>query len=182
MANKIILGLVGELAAGKGTVVKYLEDEYQVTSYRFSTPLRDVLNRMHIEVNRQNMQILSLILRNAFGQNLLAKTISEDAKNYKNKLIIIDGIRRPADIEFLEKLPEFKLIYITADIKIRYNRLISRNENADDKNKTFEEFIKDHEVETELAIPSMGKNAGHIIDNSGNLKNLYCQLDKIISK
>ncbi|MBI4812109.1 AAA family ATPase [Candidatus Falkowbacteria bacterium] len=179
--QKIIIGLVGELAAGKGTIVKYLEEKYGAASYRFSTPLRDVLERLHLEINRKNMQDVSRILREYFGQNLLAKTIAEDAKNDSNKVIAVDGVRRPADIEYLSKLPEFKLVYITADVKIRYERLLKRGENAGDKNKTFEQFLRDHEAETEILIPKIGKEADYKIDNNGTLEKLYEQIDEIIS-
>lgn len=177
--DKIIIGLCGEMASGKGTVVKYLEEKYGAVSHRFSTSLRDVLSRLSIEVSRKNMQDLSRVLRETFGQNLLAKVIAEDAKNSNNKIIVIDGIRRPADIEYLGKLPEFKLIYVTADIKTRYERIIKRGENEDDLSKTFENFKKDHEAETELEIPRIGSNANIKIDNNGSLERLYEQVDKI---
>lgn len=178
--NKIILGLTGEIASGKGTVAKYLGEKYSATSHRFSTPLRDLLNRLYLEINRKNMQDISTVLRAHFGQNLLAKVITEDVKNDKNKVVVVDGIRRPADIEYLRELPEFKLLYITADPKIRYERLVKRGENEDDKNKTFEQFQKDHEAETELEISKIGQTADYKIDNSGNLEELFAQIDKIV--
>lgn len=182
MPNKIILGLCGEIASGKGTIVKYLEEKYKATSHRFSTPLRDILKRLYLEISRENMQLSSRVLRENFGQNLLAKVITEDVKNDQNKIIIVDGVRRPADIEYLTKLPEFKLIYITADIKIRHERIIKRGENEDDKTKTFEQFIKDNQAEAELLISEIGKTADIKIDNNGTYEALYKQIDEIIAK
>jgi dephospho-CoA kinase len=182
MTNKIILGLVGEMASGKGTAVKYLEEKYKATSHRFSTSLRDVLNRLSIEINRKNMQDLSRILREQFGENLLAKVISEDANKDNNNIIVIDGIRRPADIEYLAKLPEFKLAYITANIEKRHERIVLRGENEDDKNKTLAEFKKDHEAETELEIPKIGQTAKIKINNNGTYEELYAQIDKVIEE
>ena len=164
--NKIILGFVGEIASGKGTGAKYLEDKYKATSHRFSTPLRDVLDRLYIEINRKNMQDVSRVLREQFGQNTLARVISEDVKNDSSDILIVDGIRRFEDIEYLKTLPEFKLIYITTDIKTRYDRLLKRCENKDDENKTFEQFEKDHEAETELEIPKIGAKADYKISIS----------------
>lgn len=179
---KIIIGLVGEIAAGKGTVVKYLEDKYQASSHKFSSPLRDGLERFHLEINRKNMQDISRIMREHFGQNLLAKVIAEDAKNDSHNVVAIDGVRRPADIEYLKELPEFKLVYIMVDMKTRYERLINRSENADDKTKTFEEFKRDHEAETEIYIKDIGSRAEYKVDNSGDFDNLYKQIDKIVGQ
>jgi len=179
--KKIIIGLVGEIASGKGTIVKYIAEKYGAISYRFSDILRNVLKSLHLDINRENMQTLSLILRQNFGQDLFAKIISENAKNSNNKIVIIDGIRRPADIKYLKKLPEFKLIYVTVDIKTRYQRIINRTENSDDQNKTFKQFVKDHQAEPELEIPKIGKTADYKINNSGTKEELFQQIDSIIN-
>ena len=112
MTKKNIIGLVGEIASGKGLAVKYLKEKHGAASYRLSDPLRDILSRLRLEINRKNLQDISRVLREHFGQNLLAKVIAEDAKNDTNKIVVVDGIRRPEDIEYLAKLPEFKLVYI----------------------------------------------------------------------
>lgn len=180
MKNKTIIGLVGEIAAGKGTVVKHLRDKHGASSHRYSTPLRDVLNRLHLEINRKNMQDLFIILHERFGSDLLAKIISEDVENDESGIIVVEGIRTLSDIGYLRKIPGFKLIYLIADTRTRHGRLKERNENEDDKNKTFEQFLKDHEAETEIEIKNIGKTADFTIDNSKGLEELYAQIDAII--
>ncbi len=180
--NKIILGLVGEIASGKGTVVKYLVNKYQASSYRFSTPIRDVCQRLKIETNRKNLQTMSAILRQTFGEDLFSKVMKEEAKNDNNNVVVIDGIRRPTDIIRLKELPEFKIIYVTANIKTRYQRLIKRAENSRDVLKTYSEFTQDHEAETEVAIPKIGEQADYKIDNNGTKSDLYKQIDTILNK
>lgn len=179
---KIILGLAGELASGKGTVAKYIIGEYQGGAHRFSTILRDILNRLYLEESRDNMQKLSTMLRGTFGENTLAKVIAKDVENDNHKVIAVDGVRRLADIEFLKKLPEFKLIFIEADMEERYERLIKRKENSDDGVKTFEQFKNDHEQEAELQIKDMKNYADIIINNNGDFANLYQQIDNIIGE
>jgi len=182
MNNKIIIGLIGEISSGKGTVAKYLEKKYGASSHRFSTPLRDVLTRLYTEINRENLVGLSKTLRELLGQDLLAKVISKDVNKDHSKIVVVDGIRRMADLIYLKELQEFKLAYITADIKIRYDRIIKRGENADDVNKTFEQFVKDHQLETELEIPKIGATADIKIDNNGNIEKLHKQIDAILNK
>ena len=67
---KIILGLAGEMASGKGTVAKYAATKYGAKSWRFSTMLRDVLDRLLLEQSRDNLQNLSTVLRQNFGEEL----------------------------------------------------------------------------------------------------------------
>ena len=55
ISNKIILGFTGLIASGKGTAAKYFNEKYGATTYRFSTMLRDLLNRIHVEHSRDNI-------------------------------------------------------------------------------------------------------------------------------
>jgi dephospho-CoA kinase len=180
--KKIILGFAGLMASGKGTAAKYFEEKYGASTYRFSTMLRDVLNRLHLEHNRDNLIKLSEVLRAGFGEDIMAKTIANDAQNDTNQLVIIEGIRRPADITYLTKLPNFVLVEIFADIKTRYERLILRRENPDDATKTFEQFNKDHERSTEITIPEVTKSASERVDNNGTLDELYNRIDQLLQK
>jgi len=180
--SKLILGFVGPLASGKEVSKKYLEKRYGASSYRFSTPLRDILDRLYLPISRKNMQNLSLDLRNRFGGEVLAKVIAEDAKNDSNEIIVIDGVRRLDDIVHLQNLPGFFLISIDAEQKMRYKRMLARNENAGDKDKSFNDFLADSQREAELEIPSIMAKAEYRLNNNGSFEELYQQIDKIIEK
>lgn len=178
--SKIIVGLVGEIASGKGTVVKYLADKHEASTHRFSTIIRDVLDRLYIEHSRETLQQTSSMLRNTYGENILAKVMDEDTKNDKNNVVVIDGIRRVADIEFLKENPNFKLVFIDVSLEKRYERIIKRQENADDKNKTFEEFKLDAQREAELTIAKLKEYADVILDNNGTLQDLENQIEELL--
>jgi dephospho-CoA kinase len=179
--NKLIIGLVGPIASGKGETKKYLQEKYGATEHRFSTMLRDVLNRMHIEISRKNLQDVSLIMRQQFGSDLLAKVLTEDVKNDNHELIVIDGIRRAVDIQYLKEIPGFNLVSIDANERLRYERVVSRNENAGDNEKSFAEFQKDTQAEAELAIPEVMATAKIQIENNGTFEDLYLNIDKLLS-
>lgn len=182
MKKKLILGFTGLLASGKGTAAKYLEEKHNVATFRFSTMLRDILNRVYVPQTRDNMVRLSEFLRNAYGEEVMAKTIAEDVKKSKNKIIAVEGIRRLADIIYLSKLPHFVLVEIFAEPKIRYERLIKREENADDKSKTYQQFLADHQRSTEVSILEVIKHATERVDNNGDFDSLHEQLDELVKK
>ncbi|PIP28635.1 MAG: hypothetical protein COX29_00120 [Candidatus Moranbacteria bacterium CG23_combo_of_CG06-09_8_20_14_all_35_22] len=178
--SKIILGLAGEIVSGKGTTAKYICENHSGSSHRFSTMLRDVAKRMYLEENRENLQKISTIFRENFFDDILSSVIAKDVESDQHNVIAIDGVRRLADIEYLKKIPGFKLVYIETDIKKRFERIISRGENSDDTTKTFEDFQKDHEREAEKQIKDLKNQAEYMIDNNGSLEELYRQIDKLI--
>lgn len=180
--KKIVLGFVGLLASGKGAVAKYLEEKYSADTFRFSTMLRDLCDRIYIEQSRNNLIKMSEIIRSTFGEDTMAKVMAHDAKTAKENIIIVEGIRRMADIEYLSKLENFVLIEIFAKQETRYERLIKRGENADDNTKTYEQFLEDHKRSTEMSIPEVATHATEKIDNNGSIDDLHEQLDKLVEK
>lgn len=177
---KIILGIAGEIAGGKGALANHIKEKYNGSVHRFSSVLRDVAKRMHLEENRSNLQKISTIFRENFSSNILSEVVYHDVMEDEHEIIVIDGVRRIDDIEYLKKLPEFKLVYIEAEMEIRYERLIKRRENSDDAEKTFEEFKADHEREAELQIKDLKNYADFNINNDGTFLEFYHQIDSII--
>lgn len=178
---KIIIGLAGQLASGKEEAKKYLEEEHGAGSYRMSSILRDVLNRLYIPIERINLQSLSLALRDCFGSDTLARVIAEDAKNDSHEIVIIDGVRRLDDIVKLKDLPNFYLVSIDADPKIRYERMKLRNENGGDAEKSYAQFLEDGAREAELQIPEVMSKAKFKINNNGSKTELYKQLEDMLT-
>ncbi len=179
---KIILGLSGEIASGKGTVARHIEEKYKGASFRFSTALRDVARRMSLEENRENLQKISTIFRENFNDDILSVVICRDVEKDAHQIIAIDGVRRMADIKYLKGLEGFKLVYIEAGLDNRYHRIIKRKENSDDGQKTYEEFKADHKREAEQQIKDLKNYADFVIDNNGTFEELYRQVDEIISE
>ncbi|HBI34376.1 MAG TPA: hypothetical protein DEA43_01500 [Candidatus Moranbacteria bacterium] len=180
--SKLILGIVGEMGSGKGSVAKHIEQNYNAGTHKFSQILRDILDRIYIEQSRESITTLSLILRKNFGEDVLAKSMYHDVFNDTHDIVAIDGVRRLEDIVYLRDLPNFKLIYIDADMETCYERLIKRGENAGDSAKTFEEFKRDHLADADARIVDMKNYAQYVIENNGTYQELYAQVDEIIKQ
>jgi dephospho-CoA kinase len=179
--EKKIIGLVGLIASGKGTAKAYLQNKYDAVEFRFSSILRDALDILGVPKTRDNIIALSTWSRQTFGNDLLAKAMSEKIASSDNKIIIIDGIRRLSDIDYIKDLPGFHMFAIEASPEIRYKRSIERNENPGDAEKSYETFLKDHEKETEITIPETMARAEKIIKNDGDLEKLYTSIDEIMA-
>ena len=179
--EKIVIGLVGQISSGKGMAASYLKNQYKAKILRFSSVLRKILTDINLEINRKNLQNLSTSLRINFGEDILSRHIADNIIKSKKNIIAIDGIRRMADIKHLKKFKNFYLIKITAPVKIRYKRLIARDENKGDKKKTYKEFLADQKREADSKIPLVMKKASFEIVNDKDAKKLYKQIDILIN-
>jgi dephospho-CoA kinase len=180
--SQLIFGLTGFLGSGKDTVANYFEEKYGATTLGFSDMLRDILRRLHLDISRDTLVKISEGIREKFGEDIMAKAMSVDVKQNKSDFVVIDGVRRPEDIRYLSELPYFVLIEVYADDRVRYERLIKRSENTDDKGKTFEQFLADHKRSTEVTIRDTIKLAKERVNNNGTEENLSRQLDELYAK
>ena len=181
-SNKIIIGFIGEIASGKGTLAKYVRETHHGESFRHSSILRDILKRIYIPDSRENLQTLSFNLRNAFGQEILSETMKHQIDESSSSLITIDGIRRESDIANFRELPNFFLIAIDATPEVRYERLVKRAENPGDTEKTWEDFLEDGKAEAEIRIRDLMEKANFRVDNNGTHEESYAQIDEILKK
>ncbi|MFA5048865.1 MAG: hypothetical protein WC516_07620 [Patescibacteria group bacterium] len=179
--NKLVFGLVGEMAAGKDTVAAYLKEKYNSETISFSKPWRDILDLLGLPQTRENMAGLGDVMRAQFGQDILSRAICQEINRSPSSMVALPNVRLKEDITYLKDLPGFVLVSVNTDRKLCYQRLIKRDQNPDDKSKTWEQFLKDHELYTEIHILDLAKHAQYHLDNNGTLEQLHDQIEKMLA-
>ena len=180
--NKIIIALASHIGAGKGVVGDYIIKKYKADRKKFSDCLGDIADRCYLEKNRTNLQGISTALRGFYGEDFLSNILLQDISKSKSKIVIIDGVRRKGDINKFINLPNFYLIFIDANLKLRYQRLLQRLEKPDEKNKSFKEFKIDNNNEAGKQIDALKPLSNFVIKNNKDLAYLYNQVDNILNK
>jgi dephospho-CoA kinase len=179
MNKKVVIGLAGEMGSGKDTFCDYLKENYEnVFVFRFSDALTDVLKIFFDSIKREDQQWISSQLRERFGEDILVKALVKKVQNIDNGLIILNGVRRPGDFQALQKIGG-KLVYVTADIKTRWERVILRKEKADD-DVSFEKFLELGNAEAESSISVIASRSDFRIKNNGSKELFYEEIKKII--
>ncbi|MFP4403327.1 MAG: AAA family ATPase [Nanoarchaeota archaeon] len=143
MENRKIFGLTGLNASGKSTLGKHLENK-GFAFISLSDFLRKELDNKNIEKTRDNLINIGNELRNKHGSGVLGLKAREYINSLDNNFVI-DSIRNPSEILELQKLENFKLIFVKSDPKVRYDRAIKRNRN--ENFSTFEEFLAKEKLE-----------------------------------
>jgi len=178
--DKIIIGLVGEAAAGKGTVAAFLNEKYSASTHTFSKAMKDCVARLYIPLSRENLTKFSTLTREAYGQDLYARVVAKDCEADENTLIVVDGIRLEADMAALKDFPGFHLIYVTAPVELRWQRARNRGEKAGESEMSLEDFKKEELLPTELAIKEIGARAEFTVENAGDFAELYTSMESIL--
>jgi len=180
--EKIVIGLTGEMGAGKDTFCQYVQkiSNQPVFCFKFSDSLSEVLRIFFNDVFREDQQWLAINLRERFGRDILAKAMKKKIDNISEGLIILNGIRYTEELDMTKGVGG-KIIYITADSKTRWQRVQTRGEKKDD-NAPYEKFLELDKSATEILIPEIGKKADYRIDNNGSLDDFYKQMDNVLNK
>jgi dephospho-CoA kinase len=177
---KKIIGFVGHIASGKGAACDYFIERHDAGYHKFSTMLADLCDRLYLPHNRDNLIRMSECIRHEFGEDTMARVIAADVENDAHDIICIDGIRRLADIAELRKLPDFVLVSIDADVRVRFERLAARHEKIDDATKTFEQFLADEQRPTERSIDAVAAEAHRTLANNGSIEKFHAALDTLV--
>ncbi len=177
--KKIIIGLVGETGSGKDTVAEYLKKKYGAKLMRFADPIKETLSIYFDKLSKEDQQWLYLAFKKRFGEDILCRALEKRIEKEESSLIVVNGLRMPCDYEFIKRFSCSKVLYITANQKLRWERVRKRGEKTDD-NIPFEKFQQIDQKPTEIHIGEIGRKADKIIYNEKDLDYLLSEVDKFM--
>ncbi|MBI2079391.1 AAA family ATPase, partial [Candidatus Micrarchaeota archaeon] len=177
----MIIGLVGENCAGKGTAAEHLQKKgfYYLS---LSDIVREELTAEGKEITRESLIKKANDLRSQFGADALAEKVIKKLQNDRN--YVIDSIRNPAEVDSLKRQSGFFLFYVTASSEIRFERMKNRNRESDPK--TYDAFLKIEQSEAKNTDKSKQnifdttKMANKKIVNEADFASLYYQIDRAL--
>ncbi len=176
----LVIAVCGLKCSGKDEIGSYIEKKYGFEHLDYTkhitTPL---LKREGKEITRDNQVELVSRLRKQHGIDVLTRTIV--FKVHGNS--VISGVRYKEEVSYLRKhfKKDFKLIGVTADDQIRYERSKKRKTKGEEKH-TFEEFLDRENLPTEIVIPQTMKLADFTVENNSARQELYEKIDKIMEQ
>ena len=224
ICNMFIIGVVGQIASGKGILVKYLIEKLGFISYSLSSAVHREIEKKGIKkYTRQMLQDVGDEMRRREGDEVLARRVieaiqkqtiedrklkiglegrkSKVKKNlfsifnyqppssifYHRQSIIIDGIRNPAEIEFLKKNSNFILIGVKASRELRFKRVLLRGKKWDPK--TYEDFLKVDRRDIGIGQNKSGQQVGkclaycdYMLTNNKDVKDFQGKVEKLMKK
>jgi len=184
-----IIGIVGQIASGKGILVNYLTGHLGFTSFSLSSIIHAELKKKGIKkFTRQTLQDMGDELRKKEGDDVLARRtidqLNRSSQLNQSRKIIIEGIRNPAEIELLKKNPSFVLIGVKAKRELRFKRLLSRGKPWDPKN--WNDFVKVDRRDLGIGQNKSGQQVGkclaycnYVLTNNEDLKDFEKKFERL---
>jgi dephospho-CoA kinase len=178
---KLVIGLTGNIGAGKTIISDHLHKKYGADQVRFSRILMDVLDRLYLPQDRKNLQTLGVVVRESFGEDVIVNAFKKDLEKSRSHVVVVDGIRYMNEVEMLRSFQNSILLFLDAPPELRYKRVVLRGEKGEEK-ITFDDFLKSGQRGTEKGLPEIKKVADHVIENDGSVEHLLKRIDDIVKK
>lgn len=169
----MLIGLTGKNGSGKGEVAAFLKDRGFIF-YSLSDVIREEVKRQGLPVTREHLIRTGNHLRATYGASVMADRILERIDPDKN--YVIDSFRNPFEVETFRRRGNFVLLHISADVRVRFDRVHARARENDPK--TFEEFVRLESAEEVDSVSNqqLSKTAAFAdieIENNGTLQELH---------
>jgi len=141
-----LIGVGGTNGSGKDTLGEFLADEYGWMFVSVSQILRDELKKEGLPQDRHHTHQLSARWRRENGTGVLIDKAVQKYKASKADYngLVVSSLRNPGEADEVHRLGG-KVVWLDADIKLRYERATSRSHGRVEDKQTFEEFIDDEQ-------------------------------------
>lgn len=177
---KLVLGLTGSNAAGKGEVAAYLTSK-KFMVHSLSDVVREEAAARGLPPEREHLIRIGNELRERGGAGVLAERILSRLGGRE----IVDSIRNPSEVAVLRRLPQFVLVGVSASLEVRFRRSLERGRPGDPR--TLEEFRQREEQENTRdpnaqRLEATFRLADQVLENDGDLEELHRAVDRLLRR
>jgi len=177
----LVIGVSGLIGSGKDTFANYLE-ENGFKKIVMGDLARQVAEQKHLTFHRRVLQNIQKQEIKKYGKYYWINKAIKKVKLSRNK-VVIAGLRHIEDVLAPKKEfgKRFIVVFITADQKLRFERLRGRRRTGDPK--TLKEFQEQDKKEKQLFdFDKIKKQANYTINNSKGYDKFYKRVEEILAK
>jgi dephospho-CoA kinase len=178
----MIIGIIGTIGAGKGTVADYLKEKgFKHFSAR-DYIVEEIMKR-GLPVNRDSMNLVGESLRAEHGASYVIDQLYEKALLAGGDAVV-EAVRTTGEVASL-KAKDAVVVAVDADPRIRYERIVLRKSVTD--HITYEKFLSDEARESHsedparINVPKCIPLADVVFYNDGDLASLHQQIDGFLT-
>lgn len=177
---RVVIGLTGPNAAGKGEVARFLAAR-GFAVHSLSDIVREQALEAGLDTSRGHLIETGRRLRRRGGAGVLAELLLPRLSGR----VVVDSIRHPAEVEVFRRLPCFHLLGIDADVALRFERARRRGRAGDAEDlEAFraQEALENRPAEDSQQLAATLALADAVVRNDGTLDELIAAVRKVLER
>lgn len=180
----IVVCIVGMPGSGKSELAESAKF-YGHVVVRIGDMVWSEVKARGLEINSENVSKIATEMRKRNGMDIWARRTVEYIKGTikpnEKKIIVIDGVRNPEEIEYFRRSfgDKFFILAVHSSPKTRYMRLMDRG--REDDSTDMESIKKRDERELSWGIGRVIAMADYMIVNEGSISDLHKAFGNIMS-
>ncbi len=166
---KTVIALTGMPGSGKSTAGDIL-NKRGIRLVRMGDAVRLEMESKGLEINNFTLRNYALEIRQKHGPDYVLNLVKKEIeKAFKTEdTIVLDGVRNMVEITELKKESyATKIIGIVTDRKLRYERMIERNNSSDIRSAKDFEWREIQEFK--FGVPEVLASADHYVLNNSSM-------------
>lgn len=144
----MVIGTFAYCGSGQDTLADSICKFYNYKKYAVGDIIRAISEERGLGKNRDTLRSIRKEFDNKYGREYFPKLLVKTIQNDRSSDVIITGIRTMQEYQIFKKLLDLRLIFVTADEKIRMNRMLRRKDEKDEN--SIESLTKQMEKEKQL--------------------------------
>lgn len=172
-----MIGVAGRIASGKTEIANFLARRYGARIFRLSDTFFELLRRLGLPEEREELQKLASSLREVFGERVLIDHWRAAISALEAKVVVVDGVRHQREVVMLRSFEQSLLIFVEAPAELRYKRFKLRAEKGQ---LSWQEFKRIDEAKTELEIDRLKEVAEIKVRNDSSIEELFSRVEEAL--
>lgn len=175
----IIIGLMGRIGSGKGTVARVLKRDYDFKVITMGDLAREEVRQRGLEPSREVTTRVTSELLSKDPAYYVKKAVKR-IKSSGHERWVIDGIRTPLNVtEFRKAFPSIKFIKVDVKPRTRFERM--KNRGRPGFPETFSNFQEHERLEDErFNLDKTLSMADYVLDNNGTISELEARTHELM--
>ena len=185
-----LVGIAGTDGSGKDTVTEVLTERGWLY-VSLSEILREEAKNHGLKLLRYTLRLISAEWRRKYGLGILVDKAIEHYKPQQRKYkgLVIASLRNPGEAGEVHLLGG-KVVWVDADAKVRYGRVMNRQRGSEDE-VTYKEFLAEENAqmrhhdsdEATLNLRGVKSKADIFLENNGNdIEAFKNQVEKALAR